>query len=771
MKKIVQSPLLPISVFPALLLAPVYLCGKALFWGTISTQFVPWWNFSWESLLSGQLPLWNPFLGMGAPLAANYQSALFYPATWIYLVFYAVGGIKLMAWSISLVVAAHLIWAGWGMVRLLADLHVGKTGQVISGLAFALSGYLVSRAGFLSINATAAWLPWVLLSSKRLVSSAKGSILYTGLTIGALLLAGHAQIAWYILILDGMWALFWVLKKSGDRKGWKITLSRFGRLFGAGALGLALSAVQLIPTLEYLLESHRAIEYGYAQAMTYSFWPWRFLTFLAPGIFGNPARGNYWGYGNFWEDAIYIGFAPLMLAVGMGWRSIFQRNKAKIDRERSDLAVFLIAVCIVSVVLALGDHTPVFPFLYRNVPTFDLFQGPTRFSIWAVFSLAVLAGLGCDLLKQPKDKGIYWNRLAVAGSGAVTGSAALAWCYFKDVKTTFITSIGLAGLWCLGFTLLRLFKPERGQDRKYAIWNLLIILLVGLDLTAAGWGLNPGVEVEFYSPGKHSAPDNRVMLPARLEYELKINQFFRFDTFYPHRRWTELRSFWLPDTGMLDHVEMVNNFDPLLTGRYQDWIETVDHLLEQSEGWEPEHPALRLMALGSIVSESSSGQPLLVQITEQNLPRLWLVENHRYVEDEREALETIFWGSFDLEREVITTEPLLEEQEICESDIEGQVQRLLEKPGYLRLQVSAPCSSWVVWSQSWYPGWRTIIDNTPAGWAYRVDYLFQASRVKAGEHTVEFVYRPLSYIAGGLISAMAILAIGIWALAARRPSK
>ena len=37
---------------------------------------------------------------------------------------------------------------------------------------------------------------------------------------------------------------------------------------------------------------------------------------------------------------------------------------------------------------------PVFPWLYRNVPSFDMFQSPARFSLWAVFSLALLAGIG-----------------------------------------------------------------------------------------------------------------------------------------------------------------------------------------------------------------------------------------------------------------------------------------------------------------------------------------------------------------------------------------
>ena len=82
---------------------------------------------------------------------------------------------------------------------------------------------------------------------------------------------------------------------------------------GAVALAVALAAVQPLPTAEYLLESQRSAAVDYEFAMTYSFWPWHFLSFLAPGLFGHPAVGDYWGYANYWEDAVYIGLIPFVL--------------------------------------------------------------------------------------------------------------------------------------------------------------------------------------------------------------------------------------------------------------------------------------------------------------------------------------------------------------------------------------------------------------------------------------------------------------------------
>jgi len=152
------------------------LSGRAIFWGTPLTQFIPWWTWAWETIAQGVLPVWNEMLGMGAPLIANYQSALFYPPTWLYFLLYSIGGISTMAWFQAVIVVLHLSWASFGMALLIRQLRLGILAQVIGGMAFGMSGYLVSRAGFLSINAAVAWLPWIILGVTRLIEEGIASI-------------------------------------------------------------------------------------------------------------------------------------------------------------------------------------------------------------------------------------------------------------------------------------------------------------------------------------------------------------------------------------------------------------------------------------------------------------------------------------------------------------------------------------------------------------------------------------------------------------------
>ncbi|MGA9396701.1 MAG: hypothetical protein WBV22_00455, partial [Anaerolineaceae bacterium] len=88
LKPIASLPWLPIWLVPLVLFSPLLLTGRPMFWGAVFLQFTPWRVIAFDQVLSGHLPLWNSLSGMGAPLAANYQSALFYPPTWLLLPFY-----------------------------------------------------------------------------------------------------------------------------------------------------------------------------------------------------------------------------------------------------------------------------------------------------------------------------------------------------------------------------------------------------------------------------------------------------------------------------------------------------------------------------------------------------------------------------------------------------------------------------------------------------------------------------------------------------------
>src|SRR5687768_1056467 len=57
-----------LAVLPLLFFWRLTLAGEVLFWGMPLLQFFPWRSFAVQEYLQGQLPLWNPYAGLGAPL-------------------------------------------------------------------------------------------------------------------------------------------------------------------------------------------------------------------------------------------------------------------------------------------------------------------------------------------------------------------------------------------------------------------------------------------------------------------------------------------------------------------------------------------------------------------------------------------------------------------------------------------------------------------------------------------------------------------------------
>ena len=832
-RRIFRLPEFPLIITPFILLAPAWLTGQVIFWGTPILQFVPWRVWAWEVLRTGHLPLWNPLLGMGTPLLANYQSGLFYPPNWLYFVLMAVGGVGLMAWGQAVLIALHLAWAGLGMARVAHALGLNKFAQTVSGLSFGLCGYLVTRAGFLSINTAVAWLPWVVYGVINLnqvlgeqaikVARKQGSrgagekgvpeengavnklspVILLSLAVAMQLLSGHAQITWYTLLLAGMWAAFYALvnprkhvtphstvyRERLDRivQSTKKIIRAWGWLGLAVILGVALSAVQLLPTAEFLWQSQRTSAVEYEVAVNYSFWPWRALTLLAPNLFGSPVTGDYWGYGNYWEDAIYIGLLPLLLALGGVYRMI---GKWKVDRtpqsqnggENSNkylsaittgnpahLTIFLVGLILLSFALALGNNISLFPWLYQHIPTFSMFQAPTRFTLIAEFALALLAGMGAQSWQRPSGRGLYWTRLGTAAAFAILVGAGLGWSLLKEVRLTFFPASALVGVWGIGAGALTLLAPlsliQNKANRKWVMWEWVVVLFISSDLLVAGWGVNPVTAPEVYQADpsdvrylKASVGDGRLYMPPETEDQLKYKEFFRFESFLPEKGekdWFNLQAVQLPNLNLLDNIFSANNFDPLLVGRYQLWMKVLDEV-------DPEIKSrlLNLMSV-EVVEREDESHTLGVRFDLiDSFPRVRWVRCGRSVSGGPQALEQVLQTDWNPVNEVFLETPGLSQNNGCSEKHNSLTRVLSENSNQLVVQVQSDAPGYLVISDVWYPGWVALIDQgkTPV---LRANFLFRAVEIPAGEHIVNLVYKPIAFYTGvgiSLITSLFILA-------------
>ncbi len=826
LKKIISLPYLPVWITALVLLSPIFLTGKALFWGTPLLQFGPWWNQAWSSIRAGYLPLWNPLLGMGAPLIANYQSALFYPINWIYFMLNSLGGARLMAWGMAPIAALHLAWAGLGMVFLTRRLGLGVLAQAVSGLAFGLSGYLVTRLGFLSINAACAWIPWMLVwltpdnkvfSSENPIYPRRQDFLKLIFSSTALLLAGHAQIGWYAFILAAAWTAFWAWELSKKDNPGHLLKSSWSVIRGWGFLGFstlfatAIAAIQLVPTAEYLQQSQRAAMVEYDFAVNYSLWPWHLLTLAAPGFFGSPVSGDYWGYGNFWEDALYIGLLPLLLGVSAVLKSLYMNSTSQTKRR---LIWFLIGMVFVSLILAFGKNTPIFPWLYNHIPSFNMFQAPARWLIWTEFSLALLAGLGAEKWRRPMGWGLYWTRLATMGAIAVTIGSAAAWIILGSISPSFIRATAMLGFLGAICGILSLLAPlqditprmmqaemERGLQKKkgsksfiiqlappsidsyksqkqipFLWWSWGVVAFIAMDLLFAWWGINPGETTELYSPSATSSAIRKLSDGGRIyvrdwdEDWLKYSRFLRFSSFYPGEAWQNLRAVELPNTNLLDRLASVNNFDPLVPARYAEWLKMI-----QVSRPEVQAELIDLMDIGLIISRSRR-EPYGVSFTPHQGTYLRRVPCKRAVGSSDQAQKLMLEGNVDFDREVIIEDPTEDSEYECSSgqnpegnspSVLSQIRADLNSPGHVEYQAGVNASGWLVIADTWYPGWKAWVDgqSTPI---FHANYLFRAIFLPAGDHHIVFEYKPVSFTAGALISLVSLTVIALIALSGNK---
>ncbi len=135
--------------------------------------------------------------------------------------------------------------------------------------------------------------------------------------------------------------------------------------------------------------------------------------------------------------------------------------------------------------------------------------------------------------------------------------------------------------------------------------------------------------------------------------------------------------------------------------------------------------------------------------------RAWIVPRADWVTSPTEAIRKTTAPEFDPSEEV-----LLEGDPRPEVGGLGVVTALQDKgPNEVELAVEAPEGGWLVLADTWYPGWTAELDGR-ATESYPAYGVMRAVWVPAGQHTVNFSYRPTTVPIG-----LALTLVGLAAFA------
>jgi hypothetical protein len=387
--------------------------------------------------------------------------------------------------------------------------------------------------------------------------------------------------------------------------------------------------------------------------------------------------------------------------------------------------------------------------LFRYVPTFDMFQAPSRWSLLAVFAVCLLAASGAQHWHAPQGRALYWTRLGTAGAAGMIAFAWLASRLLPGLEPSFVRSFALCGLSLVIVGVLTLTYPSRPSP----IWLTALGLFLLLDLLLATTGLNPTTPASGYRGRSQLAElgtDHRLYMPAELEEHLKFERFFRFDRYDPDFQMRAVRMSGLPNVTMLDVLRSANNFDPLLPVRYAAWTSR----LERSD------PSVRLrllslMDVGWIASEGENAQvPVYRPIA--GAERVRLVAQAAGVCSMQEALDRVFSEGFDAEAlAVVETVDCGREMP---SGGPGTAEITGQRGNAIEVTAHAEQGGWVVVSDLYDPGWRAWIGEEAVE-VFPADGAFRAVYVPPGTHRVSFEYRPVWLPWGPALSTGAMLTL------------
>jgi len=362
----------------------------------------------------GAIPLWNAQVQGGIPTLGAFFWTPFSPNVWP-LHFFEYPRAQWWGWWMALWIA------GIGGMVLGRALGLRFSATLAVGASWMLTGHVVTliHAGHFQKVVALGWLPWAVAGA---VMIARGQRIGPGIAtgggaIGAMLLGGHPQIAYAALATSGL-VVAWSLALQRRRRWLAIPA-----YVGMATLGLALGAAQMIPGMEMAAVSNRAGGVGFEEAVETSYPPGELMEFASQRWKGSSIGGDV--YTGDWGERIvsdYAGRPVLALALAGLVLSMTRRNRR---RFRVPLPAVLFAVlALIAILVGLGRYTPLYRVLYDWLPGFRSFRSPATFFCVASLSVAVLAGVGLDVVgRLARQKS---NRAMAGGLAVLLLAACIA---------------------------------------------------------------------------------------------------------------------------------------------------------------------------------------------------------------------------------------------------------------------------------------------------------------------------------------------------------
>lgn len=349
-----------------------------------------------RNLHTGQMPYWSELDRGGYAYYADPQAAPYHPLNWAICA--ASGPSPSIHWATARVIAGFLIAMTTTHFWLRRSSWTkSPTGAPLMHSACAVGGALFATAPFmrhnweLNLTLAFAWMPLILAATDQLLQApSRQSASALALSIGLVAWTGSPPALWLAVSFT---ALYFAASVLLQWKRWRARINMISLLSHCTLAALLTASLTLVILLPGALLSARSVQAD----QTFSSIADGALTITQLRAFLQPQPGNH----------LYVG--PLVLLGALAGLT---------QKQTRPMTLAMLAIGTLAVLLALGDHTPLFHLAYDYAPGVSHFRLPHRYEAWLGPIAALLFALGASSLqaKWQSQTGMWvrWGWVPVA---------------------------------------------------------------------------------------------------------------------------------------------------------------------------------------------------------------------------------------------------------------------------------------------------------------------------------------------------------------------
>jgi hypothetical protein len=755
------------------LLLPL-LAGQILFGGQNSDMLGAGYSFrlfgAQEFRATGQIPQWNPYLFGGLPYIAAMHGDIFYPTAWL-------RWIMPTDLAITWGMAVHFILAAYFMWCFGRALGLSWTGAMVAGVAYQLSGIVASQVspghdGKLFVSALAPLAFLALLKAIR--HSRTAWFGWLAVIVGLCVLSPHYQMTYFLLIALGIWTLYLVFLDP-ERTSALPPAVLLGWAALAVVVGIGISALQVLPFLEYIPYSPRAAggpNTGWEYVNLFAMPPEETMTAILPEF--NGILADYWGRNPFKLHTEYLGASVVLLALLAWGRDDASRGERRVLRVLGGIAVLFL-------LLAFAGHTPFYRPWFEFMPMMKKLRAMGMVFYLVALPVSVMAGMGADrLLRGQLAPRRLWLAAGALALIAVLGVVGVLQAVAEGTASADRMAVVQANATPLRLGSLRLLVAVLGLTG--VAW--LVLTRRARAAMAAG-GLIAVVVADLW------AIDRRFF-----DFSPRASVLFGQDEVTQRLAGVSQPFRVLDPTGVYGQATLMAYRISSAIGYHGNELRTYDELGGKDHGWSSlGSPSLwDLLAVRFIILDRAENIPgfrqLVGPVTTARGATAILYERDTIPDyarvviagaklPEQQIPATVADPRFPghavvvfPESATVTVAPL--KQPLPQSAVRTTVTQW--SPGHMRITLDGRDSAtgFLLVSENWYPDWKARVDGAPAV-VHRADHALLSVQVPSGAKEVELDFDSAAYARGKTVSLLALIAsvtmVGVPVMLERRGNR